>query len=116
MLKWKDVKKNVKEKLGESFLELICFIFYEFLRFLLLVLGYDASVLLAVCFLLMALLEAVIEKCLLNRCLFKLAKSLKKPVKVFSVIIAGCSFPEIDSFTYVLRTLQKLLPCVLGNV
>ena len=63
-----------------------------------------------------ALLEAVIEKCLLNRCLFKLAKSLKKPVKVFSVIIAGCSFPEIDSFTYVLRTLQKLLPCVLGNV
>ena len=27
--KWKDVKKNVKKKLGESFLELICFIFDE---------------------------------------------------------------------------------------
>ena len=78
------------------------------------VLGY-VSVLFASVFT-YVLLEAVIEKCLLNRCLFKLAKSLKKPVKVFSVIIAGCSFPEIDSFTYVLRTLQKLLPCVLGNV
>ena len=27
-LKWKDVKKNVKKKLGDNFLELICFIFY----------------------------------------------------------------------------------------
>ena len=30
LLKWKDVKKNLKKKLGESFLELICFIFSEF--------------------------------------------------------------------------------------
>ena len=27
---WKEVKKYVKKKLAESFLELICFIFYEF--------------------------------------------------------------------------------------
>ena len=66
-----------------------------------------------------ALLEAVIEKCLLNRCLFKSAKSLKntcESIYCYYCRLQASSFPEINSFTYVLRTLQKLLPCVLGNV
>ena len=73
--KWKDVKKNVKKKLGESFLELIYFIFHMSFK-------NNTSFRLCVCIICSllftyALLEAFIEKCLLNRCLFKLAKSLK---------------------------------------
>ena len=66
-----------------------------------------------------ALLEAVIEKFLLNRCLFKSAKSLKntcESIYCYYCRLQAPSFPEIKSFTYVVRTLQKLLHCVLGNV
>ena len=66
-----------------------------------------------------ALLEAVIEKCLLNRCLFKSAKSLKntcESIYCYHCRLSASSFPEMNSFRYVVRTLQKLLPCVLGNV
>ena len=73
--KRKNIKKNVKKKLGEGFLELICFIFYMSFKD-------NTSLRLCVCiicslFFTYALLKAVIEKCLLNRCLFKFAKSLK---------------------------------------
>ena len=73
--KQKDAKKNVKKKTGESFLELICFIFYMSFK-------NNASLRLCVCiicslFFTYALLEAVIEKCLLNRYLLELARSYK---------------------------------------
>ena len=50
--KKKDAKKNVKKKTGESFLELICFMFFIWVSRIMPVLGY-AYVLFAVCFLLM---------------------------------------------------------------
>ena len=60
-----------------------------------------------------ALLEAVIEKCFLNSCLFK----LKNPWKYLESIhcysrckLQASHFSEINS-----STLQKLLPFVLGN-
>ena len=63
------------KKTGESFLELICFIFYMSFK-------NNASLRLCVCiicslFFTYALLEAVIEKCLLNRYLLELARSYK---------------------------------------
>ena len=84
----------MKKKIGKSFLELIR------VSRIIPALGYVCII--CILFFNKTLLEAVIEKCLLNRCLFKLKCS--------------SSFTEINSFTNVLRTLQKLLPCVLGNV
>ena len=72
--KRKDVKKTVKKKIGKSFLELTCFIFYLSFK----------PVLLRLCafvcclFFIYGLLEAVIEKCLLNSFLFRLSKVLGK--------------------------------------
>ena len=72
----KDVKKNVKKKISESFLELIYFIFNKSFK-------NNASFRLCVCivcrlFFTYALIEGDIEKCLLNSCLFKLSKILEK--------------------------------------
>ena len=74
--KRKEVKKNIEKKLGKSFLELICFIFY---------LSFKKNTSLRLCvfildFLLFiyALLEAVIEKCFSNSCLIKLSKIFEK--------------------------------------
>ena len=68
----KDVMKNGKNKIGDSFLEKICFI-----------LSFKNNIsprlcAITVCSLLFiyALLEAVVEKCLLNSCLVKLRKIL----------------------------------------
>ena len=77
--KRKDVKKHVKKKIGETFLELICFNFYMNFK-------NNTSLRLCVCIICSllftyAFLEAVIEKCLLKRCLFKLAKSLRNTCK-----------------------------------
>ena len=77
--KRKDVKKHVKKKIGETFLELICFNFYMSFK-------NNTSLRLCVCIICSllftyAFLEAVIEKCLLKRCLFKLAKSLRNTCK-----------------------------------
>ena len=74
--KRKDVKKKVKKKIGESFLELI-FLFFIVSRIIL------TSIRLCVCiicglFFTYALLEAVIEKCFLKSCSFKLSKILEK--------------------------------------
>ena len=53
---------------------------------------YYGFLLFVVCFIIYAWLEAVIEKSVLNSCLFKLSKILEKlPVKVFIVTKgAGC--------------------------
>ena len=71
--KRKDVKKNFKKKLVRV---LICFIFY---------LSYKNNTSFSLCVFLVcilmfiyALLEAVIVKCLLKRCLFKLSETLEK--------------------------------------
>ena len=74
LCKRKDVKKTVKKKIGKNFLELICFLFYLSFK----------PVLLRLCafvcclFFIYGLLEAVIEKCLLNSFLFRLSKILEK--------------------------------------
>ena len=73
--KRKDVKKTVKKKIGKSFLELTCFIFYlSFKPVLLRLCAFIACCL----FFIYGLLEAVIEKCLLNSFLFSLSKILEK--------------------------------------
>ena len=72
---WKDVRKSLQKKIGKSFLELTCFIFYlSFKQVLLRLYAFT------VCFLFFIdnLLEAVIEKCLLNSFLFRLSKILEK--------------------------------------
>ena len=74
--KRKDVKKTVKKKIGKSFLELTCFIFY--LSFKLFLLGLCAFIVCCQFFFIYGLLEVVIEMCLLNRFLFRLRKILEK--------------------------------------
>ena len=73
--KRKDVKKTVKKKIGKSFLELTCFIFYLSFKPVLLRL---CAFIVCCLFFIYGLLEAVIEKCLLNSFLFRLSKILEK--------------------------------------
>ena len=81
--KRKDAKKTAKEKIGKSFLELTYFIFYVSFKPVLLRLR---AFIVCCLFFIYGLLEAVIEKCLLNSFLFRLSKILEKqPVKVFLV-------------------------------
>ena len=73
--KRKDVKKTVKKKIGKSFLELTCFIFY--LSFKPVVLRLCAFIVCCL-FFIYGLWEADIEKYLLNSILFRLSKILEK--------------------------------------
>ena len=73
--KRKDVKKTVKKKNRKSFLELTCFIFY--LSFKPVLLRFCTFIVCSL-FFICGLLEAVIEKRLLNRFLFRLSKILEK--------------------------------------
>ena len=73
--KRKDVKKTVKEKICKNFLELTCFIFYLSFKPVLLRL---CAFIVCCLFFIYGLLEAVIEKCLLNSFLFRLSKILEK--------------------------------------
>ena len=73
--KMKDVKKTVKKKIGKNFLELTCFIFYLSFKPVLLRL---CAFIVCCLFFIYGLLEAVIEKCLLNSFLFRLSKILEK--------------------------------------
>ena len=73
--KRKDAKKTVEKKIAKSFLELTCFIFYlSFKPDLLRLCAFIVRCL----FFISGLLEAVIEKCLLNSFLFRLSKILEK--------------------------------------
>ena len=71
--KRKDVKKTVKKKIGKSFLELTCFIFYLSFKPVLLRL---CAFIVCCLFFIYGLLEAVIEKCLLSSFLIRLSKIL----------------------------------------
>ena len=73
--KRKDVKTTVKKKIGRSFLELPCFIFSLSFKPVLLSLS---DFIVCCLFFIYGLLEAVIEKCLLNSFLFRLSKILEK--------------------------------------
>ena len=73
--KRKDLKKTVKKKIGKSFLEPTCFIVY--LIFKLVLLRVCAFIVYGLIFI-YGLLEAVIEKSLLNSFLFRLSKILEK--------------------------------------
>ena len=74
--KRKNVKKTVKKKIGKRFLKLTsCFIFYlSFKPVLLRLCAFIACCL----FFIYGLLEAVIEKCLSNRFLFRLSEIFEK--------------------------------------
>ena len=69
--KRKDVKKTVKKKIDKSFLELTCFIFH--LSFKPVLLRLYAFIVCCLFFFIYGLLQAVIEKCLLNSFLFRLS-------------------------------------------
>ena len=73
--KRKDVKKILKKKIGKSFLELTFFIFYLSFKPVLLRL---CAFVVCCLFFIYGLLEAVIEKGLLNSFLFRLSNILEK--------------------------------------
>ena len=74
-----------KKKNSESFLELVCFMFYLSFK------NYTSPSLwvFIVCYLLFiyAFFEAVIEKCFLNSCLFKLSKILEKYLRKYLLLL-----------------------------
>ena len=98
--KRKDVKKTVKKKIGKSFLELTCFIFYLSFKPVLLRL---CAFIVCCLFFIYGLLEAVIEKCLLNSFLFRLSKILEKCLWKYycyeSCRLQASNFTDINSFT-----------------
>ena len=115
LYKRKDVKKNVKKKIGERFSELICFIFYMSLK---------NNTSLRLCFCIFC--SPFFYLCFVRSSHWEMFVQIdqnpwKILVKVFiGIKVAGCRplalLKLTLSHTYVIRTLQKLLPCVLGNV